>query len=426
MLGDFDSALISGSTSARKESLDEILANLKQLSSGSANDSEIRELLFKAYLKVGEVQGSMFHSNLGDAAGAKASYRHAEALARTPAEIAQAAIGLGDSAYYSGDHRAALVHYQKAGQVLEQAVQVNPLVEKQLLELAGLWYKIGFIQRETSLPQALESYQHELEIAQRTSRGFPLSVDVRRALALAEEHVGTVLEDAPSALLHLQRALEVYRELLKLDPESAELRNDVGVGLLRTANKKTELGDLRHAEEDYRDSLGFMEALVTSDPRNEEYQRIRNSLLHAFADCLYRLGKEAESRHLTVHALLVLQPLVTKPAPSYYDLWQYCWDLLTTPFQDLHRPREALESARKAAVATNHTDPGILNVLALAWKENRNLDKAIATEEEALKLYPASERAKPGSKQKEIEDNLARFNKEAAGQKNENQTARRQ
>ena len=42
MLGDFDTALQSGSTSARKASLDEILANLNQLSSDSPQRSKSR------------------------------------------------------------------------------------------------------------------------------------------------------------------------------------------------------------------------------------------------------------------------------------------------------------------------------------------------------------------------------------------------
>jgi serine/threonine protein kinase/tetratricopeptide (TPR) repeat protein len=415
MLGDLDAALRSGSTSARKASLDQILLNLKELSPGSADDPEIREPLFKAYLKVGGVQGNMFESNLGDAAGAKQSYQHAEALARTPAEMAQAAIGLGDCTYSSGDRRTALVHYQKAERVLEQAAQADPREEKTWLELAQVWYKMGLIQRQIgSPPQALESYRHELQIAQKLSVDFSSSLDVRRELALAEEHVSTALErteDAPGALLHQQRSLEVYRELLKLDPESAVRRLDVAVGLLLVANLTKQLGDLRQAEEHYRNSLELMEGLIAQDPQNEQYQRNRNSILHPFADVLYRRGKVVESRRVTVHALSVLQPLITKPAASSHDLYQYCWDLLTTPFRDLHRPQEALALAQKAVDLTRHNDPGLLNVLALAWEQNRNLEQAIAAERQALALYPASEPVSPGTKHAEIEANLTRMTK---------------
>jgi eukaryotic-like serine/threonine-protein kinase len=414
MLGDFDAALRSGSTSARKALLDEILVNLKQISPGSADDPQIRELLFKAYSIVGRVQCSMFESNLGDTAGANESYRLAEALARTPVEVAQAAIGLGDGAYCAEDHQAAIAYYHKAVQLLGRAVQTSPLEETLWLDLTRLWYKIGLIQQETSLPQALDSYQQELNLAQTRLLDFPSSIEMLREVALAEEHIGTVLEDAPAALLHLEHSLDVYRELLKLAPESPARQRDVALGLLHVANKMTGLGRLPEAEANYRESRGLLETLVGQDQQNEQYRRDLNSSLHPLAGLLYRQGKKSESRELTVHELSVLQPLVAKPAALSHDLWQYSFDLLTTPFQDLHRPHEALESARRAADLTHRTQPGLLNVLALAWDENGNLELAIATEKEALALYPASERASPGSKRAEIEENLAFFRKRAA------------
>ncbi len=418
MLGDFDAALRSGSTSARKASVDEILANLKQLSPGTSNDPELRELLFKGYLKVAGLQGNIFESNLGNAAAAKQSYQQAEAFARLPAELAQAAIGLGDVAYNSGDRNNALTYYQKAEEELEQAAHANSRPDQLWPDLTRVWYKIGLTQGQlANLPQALESYQHELQLAQQWSQQSPSSPDVRRALALAEEHVGGVLQQtnhAPDALAHLRRSLDVYRELLKLEPESAVRRLDVAIGLLSLANVTNQLGDLPTAEDSYRGSLALMEALVSQDPQNEQYQRYRNSILHPFSEILYRQGKLAESRRLTVYSLKILQPLIAKSDASSHDLYQYCWDLLTTPFQDLHRPHDTLDLAQKTAALTHNTDPGVLNVLALALEENGNLDQAVATEQQALALYPAAQPASPGSKHAEIEANLARFRKKSA------------
>jgi serine/threonine protein kinase len=417
MLGDFDTALRSGSTSARKASMDEVLANLKQLSPGTTNDPELRELLFKGYLKVAGLQGNIFESNLGDAGGAKQSYRRAETFARMPVELAQAAIGLGDVAYNSGDRKDALTQYQKAEGELERASHGAVRPDQLWPDLTRVWYKIGLTQWQlANLPQALESYQHELQIAQQWAQKAPPSPDVTRALALAEEHVGSALQQtnrAPEALTHLQRSLDVYRELLKLEPESAVRKLDVAIGELGVANVMSQLGSLENAEDKYRSSLNMIEALVSQDPQNEQYQRYRNSILHPFAEVLYREGNVAEARQMTVHAIHVLQPLIAKPDASSHDIYQYCWDLLTTPFQDLHRPHDVLDLAQKIAGLTHHTDPGVLNVLALAWEENGNLDQAIATEDQALALYPAEQPVTPGGKHAEIEANLARFRKKS-------------
>ena len=431
MLGDFDAALRSGSTAARKASIDEILASLKQLSPDTSKDPEVRELLFKAYLKVGSLQGNMFDSNLGDTDGAKQSYQQAEALARTPAELAQASIGLRDVTN-TGSHKAALAQYQKEALELERAVLGSPSQEQLWPDLTRIWYKIGLTQGQLgNLPEQIESYQHELQVAGQWSARAPASPDVRRALALAEEHLASALEQsgrAADALEHYQRALGVYREFLRLEPDNAERRRDVAVGQLYVASVMKELGDLPHAEENYRSSLGFMESLISQDPRNEPYQRDRNSLMHAYADLLHQQGKFEESRKMTVRAIAVLQPLIAKPTASYHDLHQYCWDLLTTPFQDLHHPREVLDLARKAVDLTQHSNPSVLNVLALAWEENGNLEQAIATAQEALATYPPSETAHPGTKHAEIEANLARFKKKSAPQpprENQKKQARR-
>ena len=77
----------------------------------------------------------MFESNLGDASSAQQCYERAAALAGQPADAAEAAIGLGDIAYYRGDRKTALGDYQKAEQVLEQASRANPQVERLWLDL---------------------------------------------------------------------------------------------------------------------------------------------------------------------------------------------------------------------------------------------------------------------------------------------------
>jgi tetratricopeptide (TPR) repeat protein len=104
--------------------------------------------------------------------------------------------------------------------------------------------------------------------------------------------------------------------------------------------------------------------------------------------------------------------LVAKSEPSSHDLYQYCWDLLTTPFKDFHRPQEALQLSQKAVELTHGADPGLLNVMALAWEENGDLEKAIAAARNALALYPASEPTI--SKRSDIAANLARFEKSLA------------
>jgi tetratricopeptide (TPR) repeat protein len=187
MLGEFDAAMKSGITPARKASLDKILASLNQLSSNVSNDPDLRALLFTAYLKTGDLQGNIYESNLGDAPGARQSYERALALATQPSEIAETAIRLGDIAYNSGDRRAALGDYQRAERSLEQEIRKAPGQPVLWPDLTRVWYKIGLAQSQLGdLRGAVDSYQHELRLAQQWSASFPSSLDVRRELAVAE------------------------------------------------------------------------------------------------------------------------------------------------------------------------------------------------------------------------------------------------
>ncbi|MBV8820198.1 MAG: hypothetical protein JO022_17690, partial [Acidobacteriaceae bacterium] len=98
-----------------------------------------------------------------------------------------------------------------------------------------------------------------------------------------------------------------------------------------------------------------------------------------------------------------LRPRVERESPSSDDVLQYCWVLLNTPFKDLANPKRALQLAQRAVDLTRGTDPGKLNVLALAWEANGDVSKAIETEKRALQTTQA------GTKRDEIEANLARF-----------------
>jgi tetratricopeptide (TPR) repeat protein len=408
-MGDLDAP--SKSTSARKASLDRILSSLNQLSSDGARDPDMSALLFTGYLKAGDLQGNIYENNLGDVTAAAKSNERAMTLARPPSEIDQASMRLGDVAFNQGAFRSALSSYRNADQLLESALQKNPGQPQLWLDVTRNWYRIGFMQSQLgSMHEALDSYQRELQLARQWSAQFPSSLEVRRELALAEEHVGNMLQQtrgAAEGLPHLELSLAAYRALLNEDPESARCRRDVALGLFGVAGAFQKLGDLRKAEQHYRNSLTWIEGLMAEDPSNEQYGRDRNSILDPMAKVLYREGQLAESRRLTESTLAALRAMVDKPAPSSYDLFQYCWDLLTTPFQDLHRTQDALRLAQKAIELTRGADPGLMHVLALAWQENGNLEQAVATEGKALALYTTSEPPTPGTKRAEIVANLA-------------------
>jgi tetratricopeptide (TPR) repeat protein len=185
-----------------------------------------------------------------------------------------------------------------------------------------------------------------------------------------------------------------------------------GVSLRDIANTHVQLGDVlvrqgRHADAltEYQDGVRICEKLVAEDPGNVQGKRDLHIALGRIADVTLAMGRRAEARVFTLRALRVLRPMVASPNASVYDLQQFAWLLLTTPFPDLTDEDAALEAAERAVTLTNRTDPALLDTLARAHYVKGHSDRALAVEEEALRLVPAGKSAL----RNELESNLARF-----------------
>jgi eukaryotic-like serine/threonine-protein kinase len=415
MLGDLDTAMKSGATPARKASLEKVLDSVQELSPNAASDPELRKHLIKAYLKIGDLQGNVYETNLGDAAGAKQSYEKALELAGAEgdeSDIAQAKLKLADIALNAGDRSHALDEYSKSRDILEKIQRKAPRNIDVLRDLTRVWYKIGFTQGLLGdLEAALRSYRSELALAGQWS-GLPgAESDARRESALAEEHVGGMLAasaKAPEALEHLQRALATYQELSNATPTSVTATRDFALASIQTGDVQAQMKKWPDAIENYRRSRRVLLALVREDPKNEQYQRDLNNALEPLSSALAKTGHTQEARQVMVELLAGSRPLIERPAPQWYDLHLYCWAVLNTPFKELHNPTAALLRAQKATELTHNNDPAILNVLALAWEETGDFAKAAETARGALML------AQTGTKRAEIENNLVRFERRLA------------
>jgi eukaryotic-like serine/threonine-protein kinase len=430
MIGDFDAAMQSGVTSARKVSADKALEAIQQLAPNAANDRSLRKLLIQAYLNVGDLQDNLYGPNLGDAAGARQSYEKALELAQSAlrsnpgnrsyqTQVALAERRLGDLAASRGDWKTALEQYHRTREVFERVLRADPQQAQTLRDLKELWYKIGFAHYSLGdLPQKLQSYQRELKLAEQMSASRPGDPEALRDVAMGEEHVGTALAQSGSALEGLERlgrALALYQSLLRANPGSIQLKHDISVISVVRADVLRSAGRLAEAEEHFRAGLRMLGSLAKDDPHNEQYQRDTNAALCRLADVLLERGNKAEARQVTERAIASLEPLASKPQPSAYDIHQYCWVLLTTPFRDLHNPPVALAFAQKAVDLTRGSDPAVLDLLARAYEDNSDFAKAVETERQVLALLPRAQTGKTiSSERAEFENNLKKFEDELA------------
>lgn len=428
ILTDFDNAMQTGVTPARKALLDRVLQQIRQLSPGDIRDPALRKLMIQGYLKVGDLQGNLWGPNLGDAPGARQSFDKALQLAQAAWRsdggdetlrryMAQAQRRLGDVAAQSGDRRSALEQYRKTQEFLEAILAAHPGQPEVTRELMDICSKIGFTQYNYfgNLTAALESYDRYLQLARELYISQGPGPETRRDLAFGEERTGEMLARSgqeAEGLSRLRRAQSTYQDLLQLNPSSTTLRRDAGSVSAILGDLLAQLKHNPEAEANYRTGIRMLESLAREDPSNVQYQRDLNFALVNLADLLWQRGERAEARRLTERAIASLQPLVNAAKPSVHDLHQYCWLMLTTRFADLRDPAAVLAYARRAADLTGNSDPSILDVLARAQDLNGDSTTAAETERRAISLLPATPPgAHPSSLRRELEETLAAFQK---------------
>ena len=83
VLSNLDETIRQGVTPARKLMVSRALEYLNQLSTETGDDVGLKKEVIEGYLQIGDIQGSPYGQNLGDAEGARQSYTKALKLAKT-------------------------------------------------------------------------------------------------------------------------------------------------------------------------------------------------------------------------------------------------------------------------------------------------------------------------------------------------------
>lgn len=116
-------------------------------------------------------------------------------------------------------------------------------------------------------------------------------------------------------------------------------------------------------------------------------------------------GHLDEARPLVAELIEFEKAEAAKPDATVRTLNGCAWLLLTCEPADLREPATALALAQRAVERTPAPDPDILDTLALAYAMTGDRDKAILTQEAALRAVPADD----ADRKKLFEQRLAQF-----------------
>ncbi len=306
-------ATLPGSTPARKLVVKTALAYLESLSAEAAGDLTLQRELAEAYLRIGHVQGNVFWPNLGDAAGALASYRKALAIeqtilaqrrddSRTLRSQADTYRALSQVLWGTGDWTGALDTGRRAVVIREQLAAAAPADDEIRAELADSYVGIGDVLRKTGdFAGALHMYRRGRVLL--PARGTDAANhQMRRTLVTTDYKIAgsqQMLGELTSAIQVFRTALEGSEELAALEPSSAHAKRNVALISSQLGDVLLDTGDVRGAVDAQTRSTALLEELSAADPTNVQARGDLALGWTRLGEALARSGRtiEALARH---------------------------------------------------------------------------------------------------------------------------------
>jgi serine/threonine protein kinase/tetratricopeptide (TPR) repeat protein len=427
-LFDFHDAIatLPGSTPARKLVVTTALQYLDGLTSEAAGDHELQEELAVAYDRIGDVQGSPTGANLGDVAGALASYRKSETIRRLlaaarPGDIdAQERLGISavkiaDALFGRGDLAAAVTQYSQVRSVRETALRLSPgrlSLRSGLAEVTGRL--CTSLVPTGDVPGALDNCARNAELLRGLLASEANSEPWQTQLALNRIATGNAQRlsgDPKTAALTLAEAVSALEGLLRERPDNADLARRLAVAHAYRANAMVDLGDLTTAAGDYGTAVDRLSRLAALDPSNTRFRTDLVYMLTKRAELLTRNGALSDARAATSRALTLQRESALTPGAPPDVLNDYAWHLVSCEPPDLRQPALALAFARRAVAAGASPNPVHLHTLAWALFRTGDRPGAVAAGERALAAMTASAGAATGLR-RQIETDMATFRRE--------------
>ena len=293
LLFEFDEELsvLAGSTKARELVVTNALAYLDGLSH-EADDPTLRYELATAYMRVGEIQGNPYASNLGKLPDAERSYAKAVALAdalhrleprnaRYSATLASALAGTADVLYQQGNLAQAAAHYRKSlanwtpltasGRDVS-AVRSRALVHAKLGDILG---NPGYSNLGDRAGAAVE-YAQAISLRERVYASQPSDSATARDLSEIYTKVGYFYSsggDLPAAAASYAKATAILEKLVAQHPNVQNYVSDLSLAYMLGALPLRDIGKPREALDRLQRAGTLMQRLLETDPASTLWPR---------------------------------------------------------------------------------------------------------------------------------------------------------
>jgi serine/threonine protein kinase len=459
-----DVSNLSGSAKVRAEMANRATDYLNTLSREAQNDRGLRLELADGYLRLGDIQGNMFRTNLGDTRAALGTYQKGldllDPLGNDPGAVRlRILIQLhrAQATDAKGATENAFDGLRGAVERLEELAGTPPSVEDDyqlgqaysllgaLVQQHGGWVRLSggsgaeFDRAEAHLRRAVVSQPSEpnyayalAELLDRRAQLYA-SLQPQRTITYEQQAVEVLNQvrepnrSYPSFRILLARvrtnmlfaygqlnqfdaateqagmAEQIYSPLIAASPQDRDVRYRLAV-LRRVAGIVNAYAKRWSESADaFAKAIADYDILLQSGP-NLQYRGYRAELRMRMADDLWEANRRPEAEAAARAGLAEFRELVNSPDAKFPLLRQAAGYLLFTEVQDLRNPKEALEWAERAK--SSAADPFQLHeLLAAAYAENHRYREAADMERKAIHDLPP---VKPGEA-----PSRARLNNEA-------------
>jgi tetratricopeptide (TPR) repeat protein len=275
------------------------------LTKDAEGDIGLQIELSAAYMRLGEVQLSIGTANLGDRAGANASYQKAETLLHSVLASDRFNVTARRNLAACYEHDASLYELRTAqaqgaaGEALkisQELVQERPNDETLQKDLARALHVMA-IQAPGST-ERVSYHTQELEIYEKLLALHPESFELQRDTALAQKYIASEQLDAglgQPAIAHLRAALALDSKRAEANPNNAQAQLDASFDMSEIGYYYMDQKKLDAALQNFQQALQVRRKLLQLDPENHELQGRVAYITTMVADVLLKMGKNDEA-----------------------------------------------------------------------------------------------------------------------------------
>jgi eukaryotic-like serine/threonine-protein kinase len=278
----------SASTRTREALIRSGLDHLDELRRSTGNDPRLLIELSKAYISVGDLEGSPFVANLGNSETAVASYQKArqaasEARARLPGEdsteaLIQAYQRLGDIEVFLGNLDEAHDNFQQALSLARPFWQAEPYRPARKRLLAKSYEGMGEVALSSLKPdQARESFSYAFRIFGDSPSGDEEHDRMLIGLYLKRASTFNELGQQSEALEDDRKAIHLSQTLVQNYPNAVQARRSLFLAyqeavLVLAGRDAMNIGDSAQAQVNARKGLAIAQMLSGLDSGNIQAQ----------------------------------------------------------------------------------------------------------------------------------------------------------